>query len=223
MKEERFYNFPVQLMQAAPDIRKFCDDVLDYCIYKQSLTLSGDHAIRDVANYLKDRRNKKEYITEQRGRELYNQMPENAAVTGINNDLIWDFYNIYKTDHEVAVLMAFLALKSILGKKSYCRVTNEYLLLRMAGYNAKHDMPELPAWLQRYTSRRGMDSLKTDLQRNYGLKLYARYTRGFFVSFTLSLEELIKEVEMKRKKYYESNMKTQVSTAVSKVLKTLYR
>jgi hypothetical protein len=61
-----------------------------------------------------------------------------------------------------------------------------------------------------------------ELQKSYGLKIYARYTRGFFVSFSLTLEELIKEVEMKRKKYYEIHMRNQQSAAVLKVLSQIY-
>ena len=92
----------------------------------------------------------------------------------------------------------------------------------MAGYGSQNDMPELPEWLRRYQSRRAMHTLKIELQRVYGLKLYARFTRGFFVSFTMSLEELVKAVELKRKSNYEENLKAETFAAVMKTINELY-
>lgn len=220
---DRFFNFPVQLMQSAPNMRVFGDNVMDYCIYKHSLTLEGaaEKKMKDAAKYfgitlgnisrsLRD------------GRELYDNMPTRPAMTGINKDLLFEFYKEDKTDLEIASLMAFLAIKSILGKKSYTRITNEYLLCRMAGYDSKNECNELPEYLTPWCKRRGLSRIKLELQKSYGLKIYARYTRGFFVSFSLTLEELIKEVEMKRKKYYEIHMRNQQSAAVLKVLSQIY-
>ncbi len=223
MAMDKFFNFPILLMQSAPNMKVFCNNVIDYCIYKHSLSLEGtadtrmkaaSHyfgvALGNVSRSLRD------------GRELYDSMPTRPAMTGINKDLLFEFYKEDKTDFEIASLIAFLAIKSILGKKSYSRITNEYLLCRMAGYNSKQDLRELPEYLTPYRKRRGLNRIKMELQRSYGLKIYARYTRGFFVSFSLTLEELIKEVEMKRKKYYETYMRDQQSAAVVKVLSQIY-
>jgi len=221
--DSKFFNFPVQLMRYAPDMSAFGNNVMDYCIYKHSLTLEGaaEKKMKDAAKYfgvtlgnisrsLRD------------GRELYDNMPTRPAMTGIGKDLLFEFYKEDKTDVEIATLIAFLAIKSIIGKKSYSRITTEYMLCRMAGYNSKQECKQLPDYLLKYSKRRGMDLLKYELQKSYGLKIYARYTRGFFVSFTLTLEELIREVEMKRKKYYEKTLKDKQSTAVTKILNELY-
>jgi len=218
---DKYFNFPIQLMRIAPNVRQLCDDIIDYCVYAQSLSLNGSNAMRDAAKHFNISLGSISR-SERDGRELYNSISLPAPMTGISKDLLFNFYQEHKTDHEIAVLMAFLAIKSILGKKSYCRITNEYLLCRMAGCGSIKEMTELPEYLKRYTARRTMNGLKNDLQRHYGLRLYARYTRGFFVSFTLSLEELITEVEKKRKKYQEHHMKGQVSAAVTKVLNDLY-
>jgi len=218
---DTYFNFPVPLMQASPNIKKFCNDVIDYCIYRHSLSLNGSNAIKDAAHYFgvtlgnisKTARN---------GEQLYDSLPLNSAMTGINSNLLFEFYQEYKSDHEIAVLMAFLAIKSILGKKSYTRITTDFLLCRMAGFVSKKELTELPDYLKTYCKRRSMNNIKLDLQKSYGLKIYGRYTRGFFVSFKLTFEELIKEVEMKRKRYYEKQIKDQQSEAVKKVLGNLY-
>lgn len=221
MSRDVFFNFPIELMRASPDMRQFGGDVIHYCIFKHSLTLDGNKAVEAAAKFYGVQL-ASTASCEQNGRKLYLGIDLPAPMTGISKDMLFDFYDNYKTEHEIAVLMAFLAIKSILGKKSYCRVTNEYLLCRMAGYGSQNDMTELPEWLRRYQSRRAMHTLKIELQRVYGLKLYARFTRGFFVSFTMSLEELVKAVELKRKSNYEENLKAETFAAVMKTINELY-
>lgn len=143
-------------------------------------------------------------------------------MTGISKELLFEFYINDKSFSEIAVLLSFLAIKSILGKKSYCRITNEFLLCRMAGYTSKIEMDELPENLKKYQKRWHIDTLKMELRKSFGLKIYARYTRGLFVSFELSDEQLIKEVEIKRKKYIEKAQRDEQSKAVKKVLMELY-
>jgi hypothetical protein len=221
MSTDNYFNFPVPLMQGASNMKTFCNNVMDYCIYKHSLTLTGDEAMTDAADFfgllLGDAA-----ISEEKGEMLMYSIPTNSATTGIKKTLLFEFYEENKLIHEIAVLMAFLAIKSIIGKKSYTRITNEFLLCRMAGFNAKKDMTELPDYLEKYTRRRGMNNIKLDLQRFYGLKIYGRYTRGYFVSFELTMAQLVKAVEVKRKKYYEKNLKGQQSKAVRQVLRGLY-
>ena len=220
---DRFFNFPVQLMQSAPNMHVFGDNVMDYCIYKHSLTLEGaaEKKMKDAAKYFgitlgnisRSLRN---------GREVYENMPSAPAMTGINTNTLFEFYEGNQSDFDIVTLMAFLAIKSILGKKSFTRITNEYLLCRMAGYDSKNECNELPEYLTPWCKRRGLNRIKLELQKSYGLKIYARYTKGFFVSFSLSLDELIEVVETKRKKYYETHLRDQQNAAVLRVLTKLY-
>ena len=219
-----FFNFPITLLKPAfIDIRQVCNDIMDYAIYMHGKKLIGDPIKRmeDAAGYfgidLGDVDNSLE-----NARILYKTNSNKSAMTGINKDLLFEYYKNYKTDSEIAVLLAFLALKSILGKKSYCRITSDFLLCRMAGYTSKKEMNVLPEDLKKYRTRWNMDSLKRELKNSFGLKIYGRHTRGFFVSFNLSDEQLIKEVEMKRKKYIEKIQKDEQSKAVKKVLMELY-
>lgn len=221
--DSKFFNFPVQLMRSAPDMKDFGNDVMDYCTYKQSLSLQGsaETKMKAAAHYFgitlgnvsKSLRN---------GRELYDKMPSAPAMTGINKDTLFEFYEGNQSDFDIVTLMAFLAIKSILGKKSFTRITNEYLICRMAGYDSKNECNELPEYLTPWCKRRGLSRIKLELQKSYGLKIYARYTKGFFISFSLSLDELIEVVETKRKKYYETHLRDQQNAAVLRVLTKLY-
>lgn len=56
------------------------------------------------------------------------------------------------------------------------------------------DMPEpdnsAEQLMQKYSMRYHIDNVLLELQTNWGLKLYSDHSRGFYLSFTKSLEEL---------------------------------
>lgn len=219
-----FFNFPISLLRPAfINMKKVCNDIIDYAIYKQSETLQGNPAkrIKDSSEYFGITLGN---ITKslENGKMLFQTTPDKTAMTGISKGLLFEYYQNDKSDFEITLFLSFLAIKSILGKKSYCRITTDYLICRMAGYTSKSEITELPANLKIYLTRRKMDSLKMELKNSFGLKIYGRYTRGFFVSFELPIEQLIKEVEMKRKSYIEKTQRGEQSKAVKKVLTELY-
>jgi hypothetical protein len=219
-----FFNFPIALLKPAfSDISKVCQNIIDYAIYKHAKTLQGNalKKVKDSADYFGIQlANPSE--TFDNGIYLNNIFRIRPVMTGINKDLLFEYYKNDKTEFDIVLLLSFLAMKSILGKKSYCRITTEFLMCRMAGYASESEMTEIPAPLKKYMTRYHMDALKFELRRTFGLKIYGRYTRGFFVSFELTEEQLIKEVEIKRKKYAEKKQKDDQSLAVKKVLKELY-
>lgn len=220
-----FLNFPVSLLKPAfSSMRQVCDDIINYSCFKHSEILHGSPTKRMTDSAFNHYGIKLGNVSKsfERGKMLYQTTPEKTAMTGISKSLLFEYYQNDKTDFEIALLLSFLAIKSILGKKSYCRITTDYLLCRMAGYTSKSEITELPANLKIYLTRRKMDSLKIELRNSFGLKIYGRYTRGFFVSFELPIEQLIKEVEMKRKRYIEKTQRGEQSKAVKKVLTELY-
>lgn len=204
-------------------MRRMCNDIMDYATYKHARGLSGTMTdrMKSAAKYFGITLGNIHGSLEN-GRELYENINPRSPMTGINSGLLFDFYQGNQPINEIVALLAHLAIKSILGQKGFCRVTNDYLLCRMAGYPGMSDMKALPDYLSPYATRRRMDNIKSELQKSYGLQIYARYTRGFFVSDTLGLEDLIKAVETKRKKWQLAQQKAEVSNAVAKVLNELY-
>ena len=200
-----FLNFPITLLRPAfNNMKRVCIDIIDYAVYRHSLTLQGNELkkVKDSAHYF-DITLGNALESLKNGKDLYQSYKEKPVMTGISRDLLSKYLKNDKSDFEIALLLSFLAAKSILGKKSFCRVTSETLLCRMAGYASKSELKELTEPLKKYQTRYHLDSLKFELKKSFGLKIYGRYTRGFFISFELPEEQLIKEVEMKRKKYYE--------------------
>ena len=200
-----------------------CQNIMDYAIYHHAKSLDGslNKRIKDSANYFGVTLGNITR-TAQNGESLDYKTPERPVMTGISKHLTFEFYDSPKTDNEISVLLSFLAMKSILGKKSFCRITTAFLLCRMAGYSTISEMSELPEQLKKYRSRWHLDCLKSALRNHYGLKIYGRYTRGFYISFELPEEQLIEEVEKKRKKYIEKTYKEQSGEALKRVLARLY-
>ena len=63
--------------------------------------------------------------------------------------------------------------------------------------------------------------IKAELSDNWGLVHYGRYTRGFYVSFTMELEDLIYQVEKKRKSRKLKQQKNERKNALENALKRL--
>jgi len=150
-----------------------------------------------------------------RGRSLANSTPRRTPMTSINHDRIFDFYDNYKSDFEIITFLAFAGIRSILQMKPYTRVTNDYLIVRMAGYNTTNCIEDVPPHIKKYNTRYKLDKIKSELQNNWHMKLYGKCTHGFYVSFKLSLNQLVKAVESKR----EVNLKAKRQDEIRQALK----
>jgi len=220
MSEVRYFPFPICLLNDAfSNIHQVCDDIMSYAIYWKSLDESGKTEIARIKKAAKffSIILGNESRTLQGGKKIYNCCHNKPKSSG-NIDVLFDFYKNEKTEYEIACFVAYHALKSIVGKKAYCKVTNRFLLARMAGYSTVDELPEeLPEPLDKYSKRWQLDKIKTELKLSWGVKIYARYTRGFYVSFSLSLEKLILEAEKRRKQYIHKQLAEKERKAVQKV------
>lgn len=201
-KNEKYFNFPIQLLEGFLVDSKTClNNICDYAIYNHSLNLEYGDEIKCVeasANYynlvLGDSNH-----TYKKGKELHIKTPDNSPMVGINLSIFWEFFKDYKTDFEKVCLIGFLAFKSILQDKPYCKITNKFWLARMNGKAKSHEFNELPEPLKKYANEYQLRKIKRELQHNWFLVEYGHYTRGFYVSFKLPLEKLVYEVEKRKK------------------------
>lgn len=154
------------------------------------------------------------------GELLYNSIPHNYPKTSISNSIIFDFYLNSKTQFEIDCFLCFAGIRSILQRKPFTKIVNSYILARMAGNAGVDD--ELPEWISKYQHRYHLDKVKTELQLNWGLKVYSTHVRGNYVSFTLELKELIYHAELKRKKYREKQLIEQKKEAERLAKQAIY-
>ncbi len=220
--DSRILNFPIQLLQDAPNMESVCCNIVDYATFSHGRNLNGTglHKMKSAAKFLGIKLGSPENSMVN-GMRLHEKIPLKSPMSGISVKVLFEFLHGSPSNEEIAYLAAHLALKSIVGKKSYSRVTKEFLLCRMAGFVSPKDMPELPEYLKKYFLRWHFDKLKCELTDRYGWLTYGRYTRGFFVSRELTLKKLIKNVEMKRQKFRKEQQKKAQAAALSEVLKEL--
>lgn len=223
--EKKYFNFPIVLLENFLEDDRHClKNILDYAIYLHSLSLEyGDEEdkIKSSANFFNVSLGDWER-TEKNGEILYESIPNNTPMVGMSLSVFWDYYKNDKTEFEKVTLLGFLAIKSILQKKAYCKITNNYWLSRMDG-KAKsiEDYNQLSSSIKKYANEYQTKKIKSELRDYWSLVTYARYTRGFYVSLKLNLEQLIYEAEKRRKSTKEKQAKSAQKIALDKALKRL--
>jgi hypothetical protein len=129
-------------------------------------------------------------------------VPMRVPKTGVSIGVFHDFFSHQKSDEQKAIFLAFLALKSIIGRKPYCKLTNQYLIARMGGFASLKDTPTLlPAKLEYWNTRRRLDRIKTELEQNWNVNIYGYRMRGFYASIDAQCprSKLIEVAEKNRK------------------------
>lgn len=221
--EADYYSAPIELLKNFLNNTDSClIDILQFVVYSHSLKLNGSKIERfnvsadyfgvtfgNVANSLKN------------GESLHSDHQSCKVFFSINKDIYWDFHNNEKSEFEKVCLLAFLALRSILGTKPYCKITNEFLLSRMGGFSGTQT--NTPEELRKYSNEYQINKIKRELRDNWGLIYYGRYTRGFYVSFNLSLNELVFQVEKKRKSTKEKQYQNEKNQALLEAQKRLFQ
>ena len=212
MSKPAYLTFPIILLKyGITDIKKSMNSAMNYCLYYQfNLNHNSSDPLGQASDYLGiNFYDYEEAIIE--GEMLYQTINDNAPKTSISKEMIFDFYKNKKSEFEIVCFLAFASLKSIIQKQVYKKITNEYLLNRMSG-NSRTGAPINPL-LKKYSNRYQLDKIKTELQLNWGLKYYAVKTRGFYVSFTMPLNELAVIAERKNRSYKLKLLKEKIKEA----------
>lgn len=215
----KYFNFPIQLLDGfMVDHMKVLNDIFSYAVYKHAADKLTEgtiaHRWGKSLNYFG--------VTGgvlKNGKLLYDSIPVKSPIAGISIEKYFDFYKNEKTDFEKATLLAYLALKSILGKDSYQKLDNAYLLSRMDGkVKSFKDNIKLSDEIYKYSHPYAVRKLKKELKNYWGLKEYSYYTRGFYVSFSMPLEELVFQAEKRKKSTKEKVAKKLQKEAREKAL-----
>jgi hypothetical protein len=94
--------------------------------------------------------------------------------------------------------MAYLAIKSILGKKKWIKTTKEHIIARMFGFNTYQDLkieinqyPILKSLEEKYSRRRQMDKIFDELQVSNLVSNIIGFKgrRGLYINLSLSDKE----------------------------------
>jgi len=157
--------------------------------------------------------------------------------TSISVEMAKDFIHTDKPEIMKVTLLAFLALKSISGSNDGAVKTNKQLLFsRMAGlpkplanpiagnFEAYEDefLATIPKALHKWYHRRGFEKIKNQLQVFWGVSYYSYRIRGFYFSFKMPLESLIKFAESQRIGLKIKSIHEQTKAARQKAISELY-
>ena len=227
MGDVKYINFPIKLIKELfEDKEKALSNILYYALYSHSLKLDKEnselHRFKSAVNFYKVNLNVGDQAKLNKGKALYNSIPHAIPKVGILISIFWDYYSNEKSDFQIACLASFLAIKSILGSKPYCKTDNAFLWARMSGNTkAIKDVSELTDGVKKFANDYQTVKIKDALRDDWGLVTYSRYTRGFYVSFTMDLKALIMQAETRRKSFKDKQSRQHEQDLVEQVLRKL--
>lgn len=210
--EQKYFNFPIKMLQGVLDGSKdkvsFLTDLLYYHIESHAMKMEGLNEYEESETQRFKRSAEFWGVTvgdnpekQKKAEQLLIENETSKVFVGINTTVFWSFYKEEKTDLEWECLVAFLALKSILGNKSYSKSNNALLYSRMSGLESANDGYELS--FTEYHRNKIIFKLETEWE----LKYYSRYTRGFYFGIDVSLKDLIFQAESKRESLRKESLK----------------
>jgi len=219
--KHRYFNFPICLLNGfllEGQSKECLDDISDYAIYSQSQNFVEDDLTEQINSACKffGLTLGNVSATMKNGKLLYDSIDARTPKVGINLSVWWDFYKNDKTEFEKVCFLGHLAIKSIVQNKSYTKIDNKYWLSRMSGLSKSVSLEMLPPEILRYFNEYQTKKIKHELVNNWGLVTYSRYTKGFYVSYKLTLEQLVFEAEKRRKSNKEKQQKKLENEAVKK-------
>jgi hypothetical protein len=159
------------------------------------------------------------------GRNIMKKIPPKEPMPMVNIRVLDDFLEGTRTQFEVEQFVGYLALRSILGKKPYCKTNYKHIRARMFGYSKDSDVPDEVKQTdnyQRYCKRYHMDKLMENLRDNWYVQTYSYHTRGLYISTgNVSIETLIRADETSKKSNKRKQRQKEISEARIKVLKEM--
>ena len=220
MNSDKYLNFPLPILKEfdlTEDSKKGIKDIFNVGIYLYSQTLSGTDLkkYRDSAKFLHIiPGNLKRDLSE--AQILLNKLKgRNYPLIGIKTKMVFDYQNNPKTEDEWINLCVFLAIRSILGNKPYCKTNKAMIHARMFGYNKPDDLPnKLNPLQEKFKKRYPMDKVLDELEINWHLKRLWNHNRGFYLSFDLSLKELAEISEDNKFNKKKHNLRLEKQKAI---------
>jgi hypothetical protein len=224
MSEPKYFNFPIFLLKGfLINTESALSAIINYALYAHSLKLEdGDdlHKIKSSAEYFSVTISDPKYTLAE-GKKLFSLDFGRSPKVGINTEMYWDYRNNYKIEFQKVCLLGHLALRSILQKKPYCKIDNKFWLARMDGKAKSCEFDELSPQIKKYANEYQTKKIKGALSDKWNLTTYSRHTRGFYVSYSLSIDELVFQAEKKRQSNLDKRRKEEINQAIIKAKKRL--
>lgn len=140
-------------------------------------------------------------------KQIEKLIPEKEPFVMINSDHVFDFRNNEKTVLEIAQLAMFISMRSILGRKKYCKTNKKLITCRMFGFRNIKDVDSTMDTANReyfdmFNNRYHFDKIKTLLELTWFIVTYSNHTRGLYIAVgkNMTHRELAFAAEKSKKK-----------------------
>lgn len=206
MSAQKYFNIPIALFKSK-DLKDILSNGVRYAVYAHSqLMLFEGNEFKSAANFLGVSFNNLD-SAEECGKQLFD-LYQNSPKAGVNSSIFWDYYNNDKSEYQIDCFRAYCATRSIIGEKAYCKSNKALIHARMFGYSSSKELPKkLSKHQEKYTIRYHMDKVLLSLQHDWYLKLVSQHSRGLYISYDLSLEDLMVHEEKSKKKTKDNQLK----------------
>lgn len=154
------------------------------------------------------------------GKQIEDKIPLKEPLPMVNVDSLFDFHDNDKTEFEIAQFLCFIAIKSILGEKKYCKTNKDLILSRMFGYSSYSKMGKpQPELHMKYKNRYHIDRVLMELRARWNVVIYAYRMRGFYVAIDnkITIEKLVEIAEGLKTQNLISELKNREAEARKKV------
>ncbi|MCK9613011.1 MAG: hypothetical protein M0R16_08955 [Bacteroidales bacterium] len=163
-----------------------------------------------------------------RGKEIEKTIPDGEPYPSINKDLLFEFRDHDKTEHDLMQFAFYVGIRSILGIKSYCPTNKVHILCRAFGYASINHLPEttnpcIKEMFNKYLKRYHADRMLEEMQLSWGVHTYSKHMRGLYIGLSkkITLENMILQAERKKQKNQIEQLKQQKHDARQKALQQL--
>lgn len=240
MEEQRYYNFPVTILQGFIEQPKVvADQIENWALYDYFMRLHpADTGTSTMPRYKLFQEVLDVFglkLAAVTGSNLYNYYEHcgkihakyHGARTGAKQSMIREIidYSSSLVEEFAVGHLACWAAKSIIGKKTYCKTNKLLFFARMNGYErafASEDelKQKCHPVILKYTTRRRFDRLMRQILGYFGISYYSCHDRGFYISSKLNYNNLVLNVECNRKPSVES-LRNRASSSRNKMLEKL--
>jgi len=216
MEKQIYFNAPIELYQHFIENTRQClDNVLDYCIAEFNTESEAEEALSvTIGNWVKSKMN---------GMEL-RKSHYNGTQFSIPPSVLFDYYENHATkkEEQKAMLLGYLALKSIAGWWKITVTSNRAMFARMAGYPSTKLLPELSALgaVAKYKSPYRLARVRADITDHFRtVNIYShKGKRGFAVKFCSGngldvTTELAVYMEKRTQRYKDKQRREQMEEA----------
>jgi hypothetical protein len=151
-------------------------------------------------------------------------IPPKAIMPMIGKHILFHFRDNNKTEKELAQLLAYIAIRSIIGEKAYVKTNKLLIICRMFGYSSIKAIEgiQVTELYKKYSNRYHIDNTLKALELDWNICIYSNRTRGLFISINnkFSLQKLVEVAEQKKRsnrlKAFNELKCSIISTALNK-------